>query len=344
MNTEFRNKILNRYVDHAEKENTQEKEAFLQAREDVDKAYQVAFPVAQQVLAKHFPNEDVDTCRALKKKYGSPLDVVAKDKCFNFAYVENRPLQEDEDEDDLKKTEHFDFGLFGNVGEGRYDDRSGEQFANAYYRDELKANGKNPDIFPQMKDKEDNPHLTKHRDENKKFLGYSNYSYRNSDNDDAVGMTKQFDSQWYLDIIGTSHCRSRTMTCSKDEFQVFMLLKQAKSNLITCHEKWIASIGKQKEAMKTGLKAYRYLSEGVELMKELNIDIDEAELVRTNSTGLTIYNPVNLAQMIKGMKNTTQTREQKIAERLLYEKQKVIQDHQHEINADGTETEKNSIL
>ena len=321
MNTEFRNKILNRYVDSAEKENTQEKEAFLQAREDVDKAYAVALPIAQQVLAKHFPKEDVDTCRTLKKKYGSPLDVVAKDKCFNFAYVENRPLEEDETEDDLKKTEHFDFGLFGNVGEGRYDDRSGEQFANAYYRDELKANGNNADIFAQMKDKEDNPHLTKHRDENKKFLGYGRYSSYNSDDDNTTGLTQKFDSQWYLDIIGTSHCRSRTMTCNKDEFLIFQMLKTAKSNLITCHEKWIASIEKQKQAMKTGLKAYRYLSEGVELMKELNIDIDEAELVRTNSTGLTIYNPVNLAQMIKGMKNTTQTREQKIAERLLYEKQ-----------------------
>ena len=321
MNTEFRNKILNRYVDSAEKENTQEKEGFLRAREDVDKAYAVAFPMAQQVLSRHFPKEDVETCRGLKKKYGSPLDVVAKDKCFNFAYVENRPLQEDETEDDLKKSEHFDFGLFGNVGEGRYDDRSGEQFANAYYRDELKANGNNADIFPQMKDKEDNPHLTKHRDENKKFLGYSGYSSHNSDDDSTNGLTKQFDSQWYLDIIGTSHCRSRTMTCNKDEFMIFTLLKQAKSNLITCHEKWIASIEKQKQAMKTGLKAYRYLSEGVELMKELGIELDEAELVRCNSTGLTIYNPVNLASMIKGMKNTTQTREQKIAERLLYEKQ-----------------------
>ena len=321
MNTEFRNKILNRYVDSAEKENTQEKEAFLQAREDVDKAYDLAFPMAQLVLSRHFPKEDVETCRGLKKKYGSPLDVVAKDKCFHFAYVENRPLQEDEVEEDLKKAEHFDFGLFGNVGEGQYDDRTGEQFAYAYYRDELKANGKNPDIFPQMKDKDDNPHLTKHRDENKKFLGYSGYSSHNSDDDETIGMTKKFDNQWFLDIIGTSHCRSRTMTCNKDEFMIFTLLKQAKSNLITCHEKWIASIGKQKEAMKTGLKAYRYLSEGVELMKELDINIDEAELVRTNSTGLTIYNPVNLASMIKGMKNTTQTREQKIAERLLYEKQ-----------------------
>ena len=321
MNTEFRNKILNRYVDSAEKENTQEKEAFLQAREDVDKAYDLAFPMAQLVLSRHFPKEDVETCRGLKKKYGSPLDVVAKDKCFHFAYVENRPLQEDVVEEDLKKAEHFDFGLFGNVGEGQYDDRTGEQFAYAYYRDELKANGKNPDIFPQMKDKDDNPHLTKHRDENKKFLGYSGYSSHNSDDDETIGMTKKFDNQWFLDIIGTSHCRSRTMTCNKDEFMIFTLLKQAKSNLITCHEKWIASIVKQKEAMKTGLKAYRYLSEGVELMKELDINIDEAELVRTNSTGLTIYNPVNLASMIKGMKNTTQTREQKIAERLLYEKQ-----------------------
>ncbi len=36
MNTEFRNKILNRYVEHAEKEITQEQQGFLQAREKVD--------------------------------------------------------------------------------------------------------------------------------------------------------------------------------------------------------------------------------------------------------------------------------------------------------------------
>jgi len=36
---------------------------------------------------------------------------------------------------------------------------------------------------------------------------------------------------------------------------------------------------------------------------------------------LTIYNPQNLASMIKGMKNTTMTREQKIAIRQKYEKE-----------------------
>jgi hypothetical protein len=97
------------------------------------------------------------------------------------------------------------------------------------------------------------------------------------------------------------------------------MFKQAKGQLIVCHQKWIDSITKQCEAMKTGLKAYRYLSEGVELMTELGVDCDEADLIRTNSTGLVIYNPVNLASMIKGMKNTTITREQKIAVRKAYE-------------------------
>ena len=65
------------------------------------------------------------------------------------------------------------------------------------------------------------------------------------------------------------------------------------------------------------------MSEGIELAKELGIELDEAELVRTNSTGLTIYNPSNLASMIKGMKNKNQTREDKIKARMEYQKQAI---------------------
>jgi hypothetical protein len=323
MNTEFRNKILNRYVESAENENTQEQQAFLQAREQVDTMYPKAFELAKAVVSRAYPSEDVATCKSLKKKYGSPLDVVAKDKCFYFSYAKDQ-LEEDEDESDRNVSEHFDFGLFGSVGEGEYNDQTGKQFAYAYKREELKEKECNPDIFAQQNGKEENPHKTKHIDANDKALGYSGYSRYNSDDDNAIGMTKQFDSQFYLDIIGTSHCRSRTIACTKDEFQVFKMLKLAKANVITCHQKWIDSIEKQKQAMKTGLKAYRYLSEGVELMKELGVELDEAELVRCNSTGLTIYNPVNLASMIKGMKNTTMTREQKIAIRKEYEAQNKI--------------------
>ncbi len=324
MNTEFRNKFLNRYVDYAEKEITQESDSFNDAREKVDSLYPKAFELATKVVKRSYPEEDVATCRTLKQKYGSPLDVVAKDKCFYFSYAKDE-LGQDEDESDRNVSEHFDFGLFGECDTSeRYNNDSGKKFAYAYKREELKEKECNPDIFAQQNGKDDNPHKTKHIDANDKALGYSGYSRYNADDDNAIGITKNFDSQWYLDIIGTSHCRSRTIACTKEEFGFFQMFKQAKANVITCHQKWIDSIEKQKQAMKTGLKAYRYLSEGVELMNELGINIDEAELVRCNSTGLTIYNPVNLASMIKGMKNTHITREQKIAIRKEYEAQNKI--------------------
>ena len=315
MNTELRNKILNRYGDYAEKEITQELDDFNSAREQVDLIYPSTFELARQVVERSYPITDVSTCRTLKQKYGEPLDVVAKDKCFHFSYARENP-SEDEDK---TVTEHFDFGLYGECdGSDSYDNESGKKFAYAYYRDELKAKDLDADILAKQNGKDDNPHKTKHMDLNDKALGYHGYSSYNS-NDRNYGIAKEFDKQYELDIIGTSHCRSRTIACTEQEFLIFKMFKQAKGQLIVCHQKWIDSITKQCDAMKTGLKAYRYLSEGVELMTELGVTCDEAELIRTNSTGLVIYNPVNLASMIKSMKNTTITREQKIAIRKAYE-------------------------
>ena len=78
--------------------------------------------------------------------------------------------------------------------------------------------------------------------------------------------------------------------------------------------------------IKIGLKGYRYLDEALELSSELGLKIDEAEIIRTNSTGLTIFNPKNLAERIKGMKNKTKTREQKLADRIAYETRKRLAD------------------
>jgi len=54
------------------------------------------------------------------------------------------------------------------------------------------------------------------------------------------------------------------------------------------------------------------------------LNISDAEIIRTNSTGLVIYNPKNLADRIKGMKNKTQTREDKIRARMLYEQKQSV--------------------
>ena len=133
----------------------------------------------------------------------------------------------------------------------------------------------------------------------------------------------KFDEQFLLDFIGTSHCRSRAIACTKDEYQQFEQWRMAKANVVSKHQTWIDSISKQTEQLKIGLKAYRYLSEGIELATELGIKVDEAELVKSNSTGLTIYNPINLANLIKDMKNKNVSREDKIKARLQYEKQAV---------------------
>jgi len=332
MNTELRNKLFNKIKDVFENEDTQEKEAFLQSREWVNEKYVMASQLAKQVVERSYPVEDVATLRTFKKKYGQPCDVVAKDKCFYFAH--NEDLDDEGDiketkshfdfglfgnlngEGDIKETKsHFDFGLFGNLNGSEYSSDDGKKFAVAYFREELKAKDCNPDIFAQQNENKDNPHKTKHVDECMKALGYSN-GYNDTQN---IGMAKEFDNQYFLDVIGTSYCRSRAIACTKNEYEQFETWRIAKGNLVSKHQTWIDSITKQCDQLKIGLKAYRYLSEGIELATELGINVDEAELIKTNSTGLTIYNPSNLASMIKGMKNKNQSREAKILARKQYE-------------------------
>jgi hypothetical protein len=270
------------------------------------------------VVERSYPKEDVATLRVFKKKYGDPCDVVAKDKCFYFAHQED---VNDEGEPEETKS-HFDFGLYGNLnGEEHYGREDQDQFAHAYFREELKAKGCNPDIIPQQSGKDSNPYKTKHVDMCNKELGKSNNSNYHHGEGDSIGMTREFNAPFYADVIGTSYCRSRAIACTKAEYEKFEQWRMAKADVVTKHTTWVSSITKQADQLKIGLKAYRYLSEGIELATELGINIDEAELCKTNSTGLTIYNPTNLANMIKGMKNkqSTNTREAKILARKEYE-------------------------
>ena len=314
MNTEYRNKFYNRIKDVFEKEETQEQQAFMQSREDFNELQKSTFDLAKQVVERSYPKEDVATLRVFKKKYGDPCDVVAKDKCFYFAHNED---VNDEGEKEETKS-HFDFGLFGNLNGNEYSGQEDtEHFAHAYFREELKEKGCNPDIIAQQSGKDSNPHKTKHVDMCNKALGKS------GNNEDGIGMTKDFNAPFYADVIGTSYCRSRAIACTKEEYNLFEEWRMAKAKVVSTHQTWINSIMKQTEQLKIGLKAYRYLSEGIELASELGIKLDEAELIKTNSTGLTIYNPSNLANMIKGMKNKNQTREDKIKARMEYQKQSV---------------------
>jgi len=158
--------------------------------------------------------------------------------------------------------------------------------------------------------KEQNPHKTKYVDNNIKYLG-------RGDN----GLSKMWRENFQLDLIGSNYCRDRSINCTEKQFNILVNWKQQKGQFVIAHYKWIKSILDQMKEIKVGLKGYKYLDECVELANELGVQMTDAEIVRTNSTGLVIYNPKNLAQRIKDMKNKNVSREDKIKARLLYEQQ-----------------------
>ncbi len=61
MNTELRNKLFNKMKDVFENEDTQEREAYLQAREYVDEQYKSASQLAKEVVERSYPTDDVSS-------------------------------------------------------------------------------------------------------------------------------------------------------------------------------------------------------------------------------------------------------------------------------------------
>ena len=318
LNQEYRNKIANRMRVHLEQEDTVEKQNYDNLKADQIDINNNAWDLAETIVRKHYTPEDVKMAYHLQNKFEN-VSTIAKDSCFHFHYL---GMKEDRDYDNnpvMKEDtieEHFDFrlqGAYESDNSNSYDRNNA--YGYALYRDELKAQDNcNPDILIEQEGKDNNPHLTKYVDNNNKYLG----------NDDS-GYGKQWNEKYQLDLIGREYCRDRSIACNQEQFELLKCWKQAKGQFVMAHRNWIKSILDQMKEIKLGLKGYKYLDEAIELATELGLNISDAEIIRTNSTGLTIYNPKNLADRIKGMKNKREkTREEKIAERLLYEKQQSV--------------------
>jgi len=301
---------------HLEQENTQEKEDFFQKREQMKPLQDETWKLAKEIVSRHYTPEDIKMAYHLQNKFEN-VDTIAKDSCFHFGYQGQEESRDENDKPIMKDKyieSHFDFRLNGNIN----GQESGKQndFAYAMYRDELKGReGCNPDINIEQQNNQSNPHWTKVDDANEKYLGL------NGGSDNQTSFAKNWNNDYVLDLIGREYCRDRSIACTENEFAILMSWQQAKGQMIMAHEKWIESILNQMKEIKLGLKGYRYLDEGIELATELGLTLNDAEIIRTNSTGLVIYNPKNLAERIKGMKNKSISREQKIALRKAYDQQ-----------------------
>jgi len=328
LNQELRNKISSRWRVHAEAEHTQEKEKFFKEREDFLDKQNATWDLAKQCVTRQYPKDDVKMAHYLQDKYPN-VNTIAKDSCFHFGYMKQKvddKTGEDLDEDDRYEKKHFDFRLNGDIdGVDRQDDMDSyspksRDFAYAYFRDELKAKENcNPDINIEMEGKPSNPHQTKFNDANERALGFS------GGKGNEISHARDWNNNYELDLIGREYCRDRQIPVSKAEFQTFVIWQQAKGQMIMAHYKWIKSVLTQMKFVKDVIKGYKYLDEALEFAKESELNIDEAEIIRCNSSGLMIYNPKNAAAMLKSMKNKNQTREQKIALRKAYNQQQSTQ-------------------
>ena len=320
LNSEYRNKIANRMRVHLEQEDTQEKEAYLKAREEMKPLQDKTWELAEQIVRRHYTPEDVEKAWYLQNKFEN-VNTIAKDSCFHFGYM-GKVEERDQNDNPIMKDKyiesHFDFKLDGNINGDEYS--KSEDFGYAYFRDELKGReGCNPDINIEQKDNQSNPHQTKFVDANNKYLGTS------GGRDNQTSYSREWHNDYVIDLIGREYCRDRSIGCNKEEYDTLMFWQQKKGHLIMCHYKWIESVLNQMKEIKLGLKGYKYLDEAIELCTELGLTVNDAEIIRTNSTGLIIYNPKNLAERVKSMKNKNISREQKIALRKAYDRQQSTQ-------------------
>ena len=321
LNQELRNKVKVKMKTYAEQERTQEREAFDQERENFKAIQDKTWELAKVCVERQYPKEDVKMAHYLQDKYPN-VNTIAKDSCFHFGYM-GKP--EEADEEDKYITKHFDFRLNGDIdGVDRQNEIDGyrpssRDFGYAYFRDELKAQKDcNPDITIEMEGKDSNPHWTKFQDANDKYLGTS--SGRNN----LTSYADKWDKEYELDLIGREYCRDRQIAVSREEYKTFEMWQQKKGHLIMAHYKWVKSILAQTKFVKDVLKGYKYLDEMMEFAKESDVDLDEAEILRCNSSGLMIYNPKNASQMLKAMKNLNVSREDKILARREYDRQQEI--------------------
>jgi len=338
-NQGHRNKVANVFIrPYVEQENTQEREAYLQAREKIKPLQDATWKLAEKIVSRHYTPEDIKMAYHLQNKFDN-VNTIAKDSCFHFGYMnkadgtdvkadgeyadENRH-SDNEDEEDKYVTKHFDFRLDGNIN-GSENSRQND-FAYAYFRDELKGKVNkgdkcNPDINIEQKwgdgsgeENSSNPHWTQVDSANSRELGLS------GGRDNQTSYAREWNNDYELDLIGREYCRDRQLNCDQKEFAILMTWQIAKQKLIQCHTTWIESVLEQMKVIKGQLRDHVYLEQSISLAKKMGLTISESNILATTSKGL-VLSDQDVINHLATLKNKTQTRDQKIALRRIYDQQ-----------------------
>ena len=272
------------------------KDKLIQAKEQYDIMREKAKFAITKVVRFHQPQEDVDTVRRMISKYSSSGGDLYEDNCF---YV-HRPIKKVDDEGreyDANDEVHVRFDM-------------GRKFARAYYRDEMKAKGLNPDFNLSIDNDYSKRNPKYYNDESacNKFLGFSS-----SSNDDKSVTTPK--SAWENDfkiwVIGTSYCHSRQFKVDENTLEFFKMYVQSADNVIKEHQNLYSYVEGKMKTLRLGLKSYRTFDQAKKLADKVGVVLNETMLNESSSLALSIYSPENLASLLEDKE--VLTREQKIA-------------------------------
>jgi hypothetical protein len=272
------------------------KDKLKQAKEQYNLMREKAKEMMEKVVRFHQPQEDVDTIRRMIKKYSSSGGDLYHDNCF---YVQ-KPITkvDDEGREYVAQDEvHVRFDM-------------GRKFARAYYRDELKAKGLNPDFQLSINDDYSKRNPKYYADESacNKFLGWET-----SSNDDKSITTPRmkWEEDFKLWVIGTSYCHSRQFKVDENTLNFFKMYVQSADNVIKEHEQMYSYVEGKMQKVRLGLKSYRHYDQAKALADKVGVVLNETMLNESSSLALSIYSPENLASLLEDKE--VLTRDQKIA-------------------------------
>jgi len=257
--------------------------------------------LVEEIVRKYQPQEDVDTVRRMINKYGSSGGDLHHDNCFNFKY------EYEEVDDEGKVSQNYnDTNLNFGLQRGSY---RNSDFGLAYYRNELKAKGYDPDYRSRWASERRNPRYYECESECDKWLGYSNSS--NEDKGQAIKPVAEWEKDFQLWVIGTSYCHSRQFKVDETTFKVLKQFTIAQDKLIEAHENIFSYTEEKMKKLRLGLKSYRYFDQAKALADKLGVVLNESMMNESSSLALSVYSPENLASLLED--KVEMTREQKIA-------------------------------
>ena len=272
------------------------KDKLIQAKEQYDLMRERAKVAIEKVVRFHQPQEDIDTIRGMISKYSSSGGELYHDNCFNV----QMPITKVDDEGKEYQAEdevHVRFDM-------------GRNFARAYYRDELKSKGLNPDYKLSIDNDYSKRNPKYYNDESavNKYLGFSNSS--NEDKSITKPVAK-WEEDFRLWVIGTSYCRSRRFKVDESTMEFFKMYVASADNVIKEHEQMYSYVEGKMKTLRLGLKSYRTFDQGKALADKIGVVLHETMLSESSSLALSIYSPENLASLLEDKE--VLTREQKIA-------------------------------